>query len=135
MAVCASPAYLQAHGTPRELDDLAAHQCIVYYRSGQHWEWRFAGRHGTPVTLQPPSRLLLDNYEAIADAAVAGFGLAWLPYWLVRDRVKAGALVQVLADQSSQAVEYYALWPKAKHLPLRTRTALDELARQLPHMM
>ena len=135
MAVCASPAYLQAHGTPRELDDLAAHQCIVYYRSGQHWEWRFAGRHGTPVTLQPPSRLLLDNYEAIADAAVAGFGLAWLPYWLVRDRVKAGTLVQVLADQSSQAVEYYALWPKAKHLPLRTRTALDELARQLPHMM
>ena len=135
MAVCASPAYLQAHGTPRELDDLAAHQCIVYYRSGQHWKWRFAGRHGTPVTLQPPSRLLLDNYEAIADAAVAGFGLAWLPYWLVRDRVKAGALVQVLADQSSQAVEYYALWPKAKHLPLRTRTALDELARQLPHMM
>lgn len=135
MAVCASPAYLQAHGTPRELDDLAAHQCIVYYRSGQHWEWRFAGRHGTPVTLQPPSRLLLDNYEAIADAAVAGFGLAWLPYWLVRDRVKAGTLVQVLADQSSQAIEYYALWPKAKHLPLRTRTALDELARQLPHMM
>lgn len=135
MAVCASPAYLQAHGTPRELDDLAAHQCIVYYRSGQHWEWRFAGRHGTPVTLQPPSRRLLDNYEAIADAAVAGFGLAWLPYWLVRDRVKAGTLVQVLADQSSQAVEYYALWPKAKHLPLRTRTALDELARQLPHMM
>ena len=135
MAVCASPAYLNAHGTPRELDDLAEHQCVLYYRSGQHREWRFADRYGTPVALVPPSRLLLDNYEAIADAAVAGFGLAWLPYWLVRDRVAAGALVQVLTDKSSQAVEYYALWAKAKHLPLRTRTALDELAQQLPHMM
>ena len=135
MAVCASPTYLAARGTPRELDDLAAHQCIVYYRSGQIWEWRFTSRHGTQVALQPPARLLLDNYEAIADAADKGCGLAWLPYWLIRDRVASGRLVHILEDQASRPVEYYALWPKAKHLPLRTRTALDALAHQLPHMM
>lgn len=87
------------------------------------------------MLIRPPSRLQLDNYEAIANAAAAGFGLAWLPYWLIRDRLAAGALVHVLADKSSQAVEYFALWPKAKHLPLRTRTALDELSQHLPHMM
>ncbi len=135
MAVCAAPAYLEAHGVPRELDDLFAHQCIVYYRSGRVWAWRFASRGPTPVQLTPPSRLLLDNYEAIADAAAAGFGLAWLPFWLVRDRIASGRLVQVLADKSSQAVEYYALWPKTQHLPLRTRAALDELALHLPSLM
>lgn len=135
MAVCASPKYLEAHGSPCVIDDLHAHQCIVYYRSGQHWDWRFTGTEGSPVSIHPPSRLLLDNYDAIADAAVAGAGLAWLPYWLIRERIAARTLIQVLADQSSQPVEYFALWPKAKHLPLRTRSALDALARQLPHLM
>ena len=135
MAVCAAPAYLEAHGVPRELDELYSHECLVYYRSGQAREWAFAGHDDTPLRLQPPSRLLLDNYEAIADAAVAGCGLAWLPYWLVRDRIASGRLVHVLEDKSSQAVEYYALWPKTLHLPLRTRAALDELAHHLPSLM
>lgn len=135
MVVCASPAYLAAHGSPRELNDIHGHQSIVYHRSIQNREWHFIDADDSHVVIRPRARLRLDNYEAIADAAAAGFGLAWLPYWLIRDRVTAGELIQVLDNKSSKPIEYYALWPQTKHLPLRTRVALDELSRQLPDMM
>ena len=133
MAVCAAPAYLEAHGVPRELDDLFAHQCIVYYRSGRVWAWRFASRGPTPVQLTPPSRLLLDNYEAIADAAAAGFGLAWLPFWLVRDRIASGRLVQVLADCETPPADIYAVYLERLNLSAKVAYFVEHLRDYLSH--
>jgi DNA-binding transcriptional LysR family regulator len=79
------------------------------------------------------SRLCLDDLEAIADAAAAGLGLAWLPEWLVRDRLRTGTLVAVLEGQSGASREIYALWPNAPHMPLRLRLAVDALVERLPH--
>jgi DNA-binding transcriptional LysR family regulator len=74
----------------------------------------------------------LDDLESIADAATAGLGLAWLPEWLVKERLRTGALVSVLDDQPGAAMDCYALWPAAPHMPLRLRLAVDALVEQLP---
>lgn len=70
IALAASPAYLQR--TPRidSIDDLAGHRGIAYRSNAPHRE-------------RVASPLILDDLQAVADAAIAGVGLAWLPSWLV----------------------------------------------------
>jgi DNA-binding transcriptional LysR family regulator len=70
--------------------------------------------------------------ETLADAATKGMGLASLPCWLIRDRVKAGALVRVLPDLPQQSYEIYALWPRAPFMPIRLRAAIDVLVAEMP---
>ncbi|MBR0665548.1 LysR family transcriptional regulator [Roseomonas hellenica] len=135
MIVCASPAYLDRHGRPRRVEDLAAHQAILYSRSGRPGPWLFPRDGEPPAAVTPVSRFRLDDLDAIADAAVAGLGLAWLPSWLVRDRIQAGALVPLLPDQPEFLYDGHALWPQTPHLPLKVRVAIDALAAALPGLM
>lgn len=132
MTVCAAPSYLAARGMPAALADLEAHQAILYSRSGRTRSWLFSPGEGEPTVLTPTSRLRLDDLEAIADAAIAGMGLAWLPCWLIRDHVASGALVRVLPDLPTMSFDSHALWLQTPHLPLRIRLAIDALAAELP---
>ncbi|RFB75582.1 LysR family transcriptional regulator [Methylovirgula sp. 4M-Z18] len=132
MAVCAAPNYLQRHGTPMALDDLQRHEAILYARPGQIRPWLFPQDHGKPLEVLPPSRLRLDDLAAMSDAVAAGYGLAWLPCWLIRERVHKGELVLVLPELPRLLIESHALWPQSPHLPLRVRLAVDALAAELP---
>ncbi|UVK54270.1 LysR family transcriptional regulator [Mesorhizobium sp. AR02] len=136
MVVCAAPSYLQHHGEPLRIEDLANHQAIVYRRLGQIVQpWLFM-REGEPVQeIMPVGRLRLDDLDAIADAAVEGMGLAWLPWWLVRERIRAGALAALLPDHPRYPYDCHALWLQTPHLPLKVRLAVDALAAALPKLM
>jgi DNA-binding transcriptional LysR family regulator len=135
MVVCASPSYLERQGTPQQLEDLGRHEAIIYRRSGRVRPWLFP-RGGEPAAeVHPVGRLRLDDLDAIAGAAAAGFGLAWVPSWLVRERIKAGTLVPVLPDQPGFLYDAWALWLETPHLPLKVRIAVDVLAAALPRLM
>lgn len=139
MIVCASPDYLDRHGEPRQIDDLRQHHAIVYRRSGPVAPWLFP-REGEPppeppLELHPTGRLWLDDLDAIADAATEGMGVAWLPYWLVRARIQAGALVQLLPNDPAFLYDAYALWLRTPHLARKVRLAVDALAAELPKRM
>jgi DNA-binding transcriptional LysR family regulator len=135
MTVCASPTYLAAHGTPRSISDLEHHQAIIYSRSGRSRTWVFPREGRASFEVTPKNRLRFDDLEAIADAAVSGMGLAWLPCWLIRERVQSGALVRVLAEHPGLVLDSYALWLQTPYLPLRTRVAVDALTAELPRIM
>lgn len=135
MIVCASPSYLEMHGWPRQIEDLGRHHAIVYRRSGRIRPWLFPCKDQPPVEVIPANRLRLDDLDAIADAATASMGLAWLPSWLVRERIQAGALVQLLPDQPEFLYDGYALWLQTPHLPRKVRLAVDVLAAALPKFM
>ena len=110
MTVCASPAYLRAHGTPARLEDLQDHEAILYARPGGPIRtWVFPTSADPDVEILPRARLRFDDLEAIADAAAAGLGLAWLPCWLIRRRVGSGELVLVLRGHPSLAFECHAV--------------------------
>lgn len=132
MTVCAAPAYLETHGRPNSLDDLASHRAITYGRAGRIKTWQFPVGDRTLREVTPPSRLRFDDLEAIADATEAGYGLAWLPCWLIRERVRAGTLVPLLENVPRLVFSTHALWPETPHLPLRVRFAIDALAGALP---
>jgi DNA-binding transcriptional LysR family regulator len=135
MTVCASPSYIQIHGAPITVDEIPEHDAIAYARSGQVYSWRFPAADAPPISIRPKARLRLDDLEAMADAAVAGMGLVWLPFWLIRDRVRSGELVRVLDDRPGLVFDVYALWPQTPHLPLRVRIAINTLAEALPNVM
>ena len=83
----------------------------------------------------PQSRLCLDDLGAIADAAAAGVGLAWLPCWLVRERVASGELRLVLTDIPAIAFDVNAVWVQSPAMQPKVRLAIDTLAAKLPPLM
>ncbi|MDX0442175.1 LysR family transcriptional regulator [Sinorhizobium medicae] len=135
MTVCASPAYLEARGMPKKVAELAAHEGVVYCRGGEPRSWTFPAEGKAAEAVLPQARLRLDDLAAIADAAAAGFGLAWLPCWLVRERVQKGELVRVLTDRPGLIFKAHAVWPQTQHVLPKLRVVIDKLANALPRIM
>ena len=127
----AAPCYTEERGVPASLDALTDHQAVLYSRSGRLHPWRFPQPDGTMRECTPPSRLLFDDLGTIADAAVAGLGLAWLPDWLAEQPVGSGALVHVLTSVAPLVTDIYAVWPEAPYLPVKVRTTVDALIGSL----
>lgn len=135
MIVCASPAYLAAHGRPRTPDELQDRIAVVYRRSGLVAPWLFPDEDQAPFEVTPPYRFRLDDLLAIADAASDGAGVAWLPYWLVRDRIQSGALIRLLPDAPPFLYDCHAVWLQTPRAPLKVRVAVDALVERLPDLM
>ena len=57
----------------------------------------------------------------------AGLGIAWRSVWEVADEITRGELVSVLDDYAAPPNGIYAVFPQAKHLPLKVRLWVDEL--------
>ncbi len=131
--LCASPAYVAQRGEPLSLDDLPNHDLLTYWRGDHGLAWILPDATGMMIELPVSSRLRLDDLEVIADVAVDGMGLAWLPYWLIRDRLQSGELVELWSDRPTAGIDCYAIWPAAPYLPLRCRLAIDVLAAELPN--
>lgn len=122
--VCASPAYLAAHGTPQTPHDLSQHTCLSYSLSGGGADWRLesAGEHLT-VPVNGPIRA--DNGDMIRLAALAGAGIVFQPHFIVGEDLAAGRLVQVLPGWESADLGIHALYPSRKHLSAKVRTFVD----------
>lgn len=133
--LCASPSYLNQHGTPDSLTDLSSHQLLPYCRNGQAMPWRLPGENGVIVEVPVSSRIRLDDLEMVTHAAVADMGIAWLPYWLIRERIQRNELVEIWGDRPRAVMECNVVWPDAQHLPLRSRLAIDLLALELPRIL
>lgn len=135
MALCASPDYLARHGMPGNVAELAQHDAIIYHRVGVIRSWLIPQADGTTRELTPKTRLLMDDLQAIADAAAAGFGIAWLPCWLIRESLLQGRLLPVMGEVPGVDFEMHAVWPVTPHLPLKVRLAVDAFVKQLPGRM
>lgn len=124
--ICASPAYLRAHGEPQALAEVHAHRCIVGSLKGPPLVW-FVRDGGTEKRFTPPATHRLSDGEAMVDAAIAGLGLAQLPVSLVREPIANGSLTPVLRAHSAAGVEVHAVWPRQRHLNPRVRYVVDQL--------
>ncbi|MBY4593007.1 LysR family transcriptional regulator [Rhizobium redzepovicii] len=131
--LCASPSYLAANGEPREIDDLAAHDCLIFANRKQRQGWRFRGKGGAWIKAQGRSRLRLDNGEAIRDAALAGLGIALLPDFLIGGDLAAGRLRQVLPDLEADDAKIVTLYPDKRLLEPRIHRFVDLIVEALGH--
>jgi DNA-binding transcriptional LysR family regulator len=135
MAICASPAYLAAHGKPKRVDELDRHTGILYSRPGHEAPWRVLDTDGEAREVRIRSRLRFDDLQTITDAAIAGAGLAWLPCWLAMRHIRTGELALVMDARRVLGSDIHAVWPQGRYLPAKVRTAIDTLVERVPVMM
>ncbi|MBM6582229.1 LysR family transcriptional regulator [Microvirga sp. BT689] len=114
MAVVGAPSYLERRPRPRTPEDLTAHDCInLRMQSGGLLTWEFE-KCGRDVKVKVDGRLVFNNTLMALEAAVAGYGLAYL----LEDRVQAcladGRLVQVLADWCPPFSGYHLYYPSRR---------------------
>jgi DNA-binding transcriptional LysR family regulator len=128
MVLVASPAYLAQHGTPRRLDQLAAHSALLFRMpsTGKDRPWQFRQR-GKPVELHPVSRIRLNDGEGVLAAARLDLGLAQLPDYFVQDELARGELVEVLPTARPAPLPVSIVYPGARLVPARVRLLLQEL--------
>lgn len=131
MTFSASEAYLQEHGVPHTLEDLKHHHGVIYTRRDHAVDWQVLVNNQLKA-IRPSTRLQMDDMRAVADAAIAGFGIAWLPDWLAHIHFNHGDLVEVLPDELSKSYEISAIWPSSPHVPRKTRVVVAALMQDLP---
>lgn len=127
--VCAAPSYLASAPPIVTPDDLAAHRCILFSLPQFRGRWIFRAPGGALSEVAIGGDLVISTALAIQEAARLGLGPALLPHWLVADDLASGALVRLLPDHDVTATDFttaaWLLYPSRRHLPLKTRTAID----------
>lgn len=117
----ASPDYIKAHGAPEMLDEIIAHEALMQGTE----TWQFMDGDDI-VTVHPRGRFKADNGTALAVAAAAGLGVAWLPDCVIREYLASGALVPVMTRHPPPSAGAYVVRPPGQH-PARKVQALTEL--------
>lgn len=122
----AAPAYLRKHGTPRELADLASHNCLVHNLKSPTNIWRFTGRNGE-ASIRVRGSIASNFGEALQHAARLGHGISLHPYYMVSDDLKARRLVVVLPEFEPLELDITILSSSRQSLPARVRKFLEFL--------
>jgi DNA-binding transcriptional LysR family regulator len=123
----ATPAYLARAGTPKHPSDLSRHQCLTLSSdASQTRGWAFEVDDQVSH-LRLSGRLDCSDGQVLHDWCLQGLGLAWRSTWEVEDDVREGRLVTVLDDFAAPPNGIYAVFPHARHLPLRVRLWIDFL--------
>ncbi|WUR12305.1 LysR family transcriptional regulator [[Empedobacter] haloabium] len=139
-AVCASPAYLAAHGVPAhpsELED--GHTLIRYVFAGSNRFQPLALARGDE-TVQVKGRHFVSVNEsgALLSAALAGLGIMHAPAFISGRHIDSGALVPLLAGWRGPDVPLHIIYPANRHLSARVRVFVDwmiELFRASPYTL
>ena len=128
--VCAAPAYLKTHGTPRSPGDLGRHAVIAASAVSPAVEWRFEkDRAATRVRLNP--RLTASTNDAALEAALLGFGVTRLLSYQASPHLKSGALKAVLRDYEAPRIPVHVLHREGRQGSARVRTFIDLLVARL----
>ena len=125
--VCASPAWVKAHGTPKTPDDLAAHRCITF-ESTFPGPWRFAG--GASFKPARP-RLVVNTAEAAVDAAAAGLGVTCLLSYQADAALRARQLRLLLRRFEPAPIPVNLVWDGQQRVTSKLRAFIDFAAPRL----
>jgi DNA-binding transcriptional LysR family regulator len=116
MAVVGAPSYFANRSRPKIPQDLTAHACINLrlptYGSVYAWEFEKSGRE---MKVHVEGQLTFNNLMLRIEAALAGCGLAYLPEDQVREHIKDGRLIRVLADWCPPYAGYHLYYPSRRH--------------------
>jgi DNA-binding transcriptional LysR family regulator len=113
--LCASPDYLARRGVPVVPADLARHHCVIAGPSVASAHWVLDGPQGQE-TVTVAGRFAANEMQAVVAAAIAGYGIAQLPYQVAEASIRDGRLRRVLGDYTTPAGGLYAVYPSSRHL-------------------
>lgn len=125
----ASPAYLDRAGRPSDPAGMLGH---IFLRYGDTaLPWRLTGPRNEQVEIEAAARLHADNGDVVHDWALADMGIMLKSELDVVGDIRAGRLEHVLPQWDGGQNPAVALYPSARHFPLKTRMFLEEMAERL----
>lgn len=126
--LCASPAYLARHGTPKSPAELAQHNCIgIRQADPAYGTWRLrSGRRSETVKVR--GSLSTNDGEIAVNWALAGHGIVMRAEWDVARYLRSGRLRQVLENWHAPPADIYAVYPQRHQASARVRAFVDFLA-------
>ena len=119
----ANPEYIKKHGAPETPDELLEHELLTQGIDIDTWHFMDGDR---TVGVNPRGRFKADNGTALAAAAVAGLGIAYLPDFLIDAYVASGSLIPVMTRYPVPEAGIFFLRPPGAH-PARKVRVLSEL--------
>ncbi|HEX9463790.1 MAG TPA: LysR family transcriptional regulator [Alphaproteobacteria bacterium] len=129
--LCASPAYLAAHGVPRAPRDLANHDTIITAGSSVPADqWSFAS-DGKAATTSITSRLVVNTVLAGLEAAMRGGGIARALSYQVEPFQAEGKLKTILADHEPPPIPIHIVHPAGRYLAPKVRLFIDAAVERL----
>ena len=133
---CASPAYLERHGTPKTLDDLATHQLIHYVSTlgSRSPGWEYPDGSGY-ASLPMAGSITVNNSDSYTAACIAGLGLIQAPAAGLQPLIDAGRLVEVMPDCRAEPMPVSLLYANRRNLPRRVQAFMAWITQVLqPHL-
>jgi DNA-binding transcriptional LysR family regulator len=128
--VCAAPAYLLAHGTPSQPEDLASHNCLVFHYVQPEREWLFQG-DGLARRVTATGQMTVNNGPALLQAALAGAGVAMLPDYLGSADVSSGQLVRLFPEYDLSRAPLQLVYLPDRHMTPKLRSFVDFVMKRL----
>lgn len=126
LILCASPAYLRRHGTPRHPSEIARHAVLAYSLLTERYSWEFTGPEGR-VEVKVSPRVFTNSGDTCRAAALQDLGVILQPSFLVGADLQSGALVELLPQYRGLELGIYAVYPTRKHVPPKVRLMIDYL--------
>ncbi|WDY55990.1 LysR family transcriptional regulator [Pseudomonas sp. PSKL.D1] len=125
--LCATPAYLEAFGTPLTPKDLAQHNCIVLRQNDAAFGlWRFSrGKQSESVKVH--GRLSTNDGEVALNWALDGQGILMRAEWNLADHLRQGRLVEVLADYQTPPADIYAVYLERLNLSAKVSFFVEHM--------
>lgn len=133
MAAVASPDYFARHPAPTTPHELMQHQCINQrmVKSGGLYVWDF-DQDGGDLNVRVSGQLTFNTSEHIVDAALAGFGIAFLPEEEFGTHIAEGRLIRILEPWCLPFPGYYLYYPSRKQPSPAFSLVVDALRNKHP---
>jgi DNA-binding transcriptional LysR family regulator len=128
--VCASPAYLRRHGTPRKPEELLKHNCMSMSYSPALRRWPFATAEGVRH-IEVGGNVVANTAESLLQLALLGVGVIRLSDAIVGAPIHEGRLVALLQDvHHAEPLPLHAVYPHGRHRSPRVSAMIDFLVER-----
>ena len=126
-ALVASPSYLKKAGTPLHPVDLKNFATIAFMPVSPSFDWHFA-EAGADLGMRLDPRFVTNSGDTAIALALDSAGIARVLYYQVRDAIREGRLVEVLAPFAPAPMPIHAVYPSARLLTAKVRAFIDLIA-------
>lgn len=128
--LCASPRYLERHGTPATLADLADHHCIIHRQNDDAYGiWRLM-HNGHSETVKVQGMLSSNDGDIVLGWALDGHGILVRSEWDLAKYLESGRLRIVLPEFVQPSADLYVYYPNKRNQSARARTFIDFLVER-----
>lgn len=126
LVCCASPAYLEKHGTPRHPSELHEHACLTYSYAGFRNNWQFR-KDDEVISVTVSGGLRANSGEMLKTAACCDQGVTLLPEFHVEEALRKGLLLPVLSAYDLEDYAAFVVYRPSSRRIRKTKLLVDYL--------